>query len=171
MPCKPVAWVVFPVNNDDTGWVGGCGCPFPASLPQKYLGCGQMMAHAWLGRPGLVRGCGGPAAVGTGAPAFPSLSCALPRICSLLPRADITPLSLLAPNVCSIRKVLATGPCPAHTGFCWTFYHAWMCTVQRPSPRVPWGTAIPSDDIIPTLSCASTSMRCPHSQDGAETNS
>lgn len=53
-----------------------------------------------------------------GAPAVPSLHSTLPRICSLSPRADITPLSLPAPNVPSIREVLAAGPCPAHMGFC-----------------------------------------------------
>uniref|UniRef100_A0A8C0UEG0 11-beta-hydroxysteroid dehydrogenase type 2 n=1 Tax=Cyanistes caeruleus TaxID=156563 RepID=A0A8C0UEG0_CYACU len=65
-------------------------------------------AVSWVwARAGTVAGCGGPAAVRTGAPAFPSLSCALPRICSLWPMADITLLSLLASNVS--RRSLGVG--------------------------------------------------------------
>lgn len=86
---------------------------------------------------------GGSAAVG--APAIPSLHNTLPRICSLLPRADITPLSLPAPNVPSIREVLAAGPCPTHTGFSWVL----LSQLDLPCPCLFWGP--PSPLLAPSL--------------------
>lgn len=77
---------------------------------------------------------GGSAAMGTGASAIPSLPSVLPRICSLLPGADITPLSLLTPNVCGIQEVLVTGPCPPYPGFCFVILPTQTCSMQETPP-------------------------------------
>lgn len=95
---------------------------------------------------------GGSAAMGTGAPAIPSLPSALPRICSLLPGADITLLSLLAPNVYGIWEVLATGPCPSYPGFCLVILSTQTCSMREtPSPSHFWGATSPPVPLCPGI--------------------
>lgn len=140
LSCEPPAGVRFPVDGNATSCngVGGGAVSVPARpcSPSRTLGAGGR----WV-----MAGWGGSAAMGTSAPSVPSLPSALPRICSLLPGAYITPLSLLVQNVGGIREVLAAGPCP-HV----ILLGALSCldlfctgTTPPPAPSPFWGAPSP----------------------------